>query len=118
MFKLVKDMLSSDFAGPAYLIHYLINKCNACCAHCFIFRKTISGCYLGKESSLEEIKKIAASFSPALCHVNLAGGRPFLRSDLVEIVNLYIREAKVCSIQITTNNSLSFKIRDDILRMF
>lgn len=117
MIKFIKNILSSNPKGPVYLIHFITNKCNAHCAHCFIFQKTAGNRYLGKELSLGEIKKISASLSPALYHVNLTGGEPFLRNDLVEIVNLYAQEAKVGSVQITTNGSLPLRIKDYVSQM-
>lgn len=110
MIKFIKNIFSLKPKGPAYLIHFITNQCNARCRHCFIFQKTIVNRYFGKELSLGEIKKMAVSLSPTLSHVNLTGGEPFLRNDLVNIVNLYAQEAKASSIQITTNGSLPFRI--------
>jgi len=115
MTKLAKNIFLPR--GPIFLVHFVTNRCNASCAHCFIFQKKISPRYLGEELTLEEIEKIVTSLSSSLVNASLTGGEPFLRSDLVKIVNLYAQKAGVKSINISTNASLPLKIRDSASQM-
>jgi len=115
MTKLAKNIFFPR--GPILLIHFVTNRCNASCAHCFIFQEKISSRYLGEELPLEKIEKVVTSLSSSLVNVSLTGGEPFLRNDLVEIVNFYAQKAGVNSINITTNASLPLKIKDLVSQM-
>jgi len=85
---------------PVTLIHYVANRCNARCPHCFIqfedprFKETFS---------LEEIRKTAAKMPSTLRNVNLTGGEPFLRNDLFEVAAAYLDRPSIQSLFITTN---------------
>ncbi len=115
MSKLAKNIFFPR--GPIFLVHFITNRCNASCAHCFIFQKKISPRYLGKELTLEEIERVVCSLSSSLINVSLTGGEPFLRNDLVKIVNLYAQKAGVKSINISTNGSLPLKIKESVWQM-
>ena len=115
MIKLARNLLFPK--GPIFLVHFVTNRCNANCAHCFIFSQKISPRFLGKELTLKEIEKGVSSLSSSLINVSLTGGEPFLRKDLVEIVNLYAQKAGLKSINISTNGSLPLKIRNSVKQM-
>jgi len=86
---------------PISLIHFVTNKCNARCKHCFIdfdHPDVFKG-----ELTLEEIEKLTKSFGKSLLNVNLTGGEPFLRRDFFEIVKMYFENAGIRSVYITTN---------------
>lgn len=117
MFKLIKNLFLPFPRNPIYLIHFVTNRCNARCLHCFVFQEKTNPRYLGKELSLDEIEKIATSLSFSLVNVSLTGGEPFLRNDLVKIVNLYAQKACVNSINIATNGSLPLRIKDSVSQM-
>lgn len=53
--------------------------------------------------TLAEIDHVTRTFGPALMNVNLTGGEPFLRGDLLDIVRCYYRNAGVRSVYITSN---------------
>ena len=89
---------------PVSLIHFLTNRCNARCSFCFIDfddPKTFS-----HELTLEEIDKLTKNLGKSLLNVNLTGGEPFARKDLVDIAKKYIINSTIQSIYITTNASL------------
>ena len=94
---------------PISLIHFITNKCNARCKHCFIDFKNPG--IFKNELSLEEIEKLSKTFGKSLFNINLTGGEPFLREDIFEIARLYFKNAKVNSIFITTNGMFTEKIR-------
>ena len=100
---------------PISLIHFVTNKCNARCKHCFIdfdHPDAFKG-----ELTLEEINKLTRSFGRSLLNVNLTGGEPFLRKDFFEIARLYFQNAGVRSIYITTNGMFT-KLTKDFLDKF
>ena len=94
---------------PISLVHFVTNRCNARCSFCFIDfddPKTFKG-----ELSLEEIEKLTKNLGKSLLNVNLTGGEPFARKDLIEIAKAYLKNSTIQSIYITTNASLPDRIK-------
>ena len=95
---------------PVSIVHFLTNRCNARCSFCFIDfddPKTFQG-----ELTLDEIDKLTKSFGKSLLNVNLTGGEPFARKDIIDIAKLYIKNSTVQSIYITTNASLPERVEE------
>ncbi len=86
---------------PISLIHFITNRCNARCKHCFIDFDHPD--IFKNELTLEEIKKLTKSFGKSLFNINITGGEPFLRRDIFEIVKAYFMNAGINSVYITTN---------------
>ena len=106
----MQKILGNDIA---YLIFHTTSRCNAFCNHCFVWENVeAAGKFsapdkpsLRDELSLDEINKISQGF-PYLLLVNLAGGEPFLRKDIVEIAKIFYKNNKVNFITIPTNGFL------------
>ena len=95
---------------PISVVHFLTNRCNARCSFCFIDfddPNTFKG-----ELTLEEIEKLTKSFGKSLLNVNLTGGEPFARKDIIDIAKLYILNSTIQSIYVTTNASLPDRIEN------
>ena len=95
---------------PVSVVHFLTNRCNARCSFCFIDfddPNTFKG-----ELTLEEIEKLTKSFGKSLLNVNLTGGEPFARKDIIDIAKLYILNSTIQSIYVTTNASLPDRIEN------
>jgi MoaA/NifB/PqqE/SkfB family radical SAM enzyme len=88
-------------SNPFYLIFYITSRCNARCDHCFNW-KLVEDSPNRKELTLKEIEKMAKNWGDMLI-VNLAGGEPYLRSDLPEIVALFKKYTGVEIIAIPSN---------------
>ena len=89
---------------PVSLVHFITNRCNARCSFCFIDfddPNTFKG-----ELSLDEIDRLTKTLGKSLLNVNLTGGEPFARKEIVDIAKLYIKNTSIQSIYITTNGSL------------
>jgi len=107
--RVVKNILI-DRKEPISLVHFVTNRCNARCSFCFIDfddPKTFS-----EELSLQEIDKLTKNLGKSLLNVNLTGGEPFARKDLVEIAKKYLTNSTIQSIYITTNASLPERIKN------
>ena len=93
---------------PSYLIFFITAKCNSRCRMCFYW-KNIEKFKKQKELTLEEIKKISKSFNH-LQYLTISGGEPFLRDDLSQIVQTFVKQNNAQFISIPTNGILSEKI--------
>ena len=95
---------------PVSIVHFLTNRCNARCSFCFIDfddPNTFKG-----ELTLHEIEKLTKNLGKSLLNVNLTGGEPFARKDIVDIAKLYIKNSTVQSMYITTNASLPDRVEN------
>ena len=95
---------------PVSIVHFLTNRCNARCSFCFIDfddPNTFKG-----ELTLHEIEKLTKNLGKSLLNVNLTGGEPFARKDIVDIAKLYIKNSTVQSMYITTNASLPERVEN------
>ncbi len=81
----------------------LTNRCNIACWYCFFYAKKAGYVY---EPTIEQIRymvRVAKNLKPVGCNaVQLTGGEPTLRDDLVEIVRA-IKEEGIDHVQLNTN---------------
>lgn len=86
---------------PISLVHFVTNRCNARCSFCFIDFDA-PGAFDG-EMTLAEIEQVTRSVGPQLQNVNLTGGEPFLRKEMLDIARLWFRNTQIQSIFVTSN---------------
>ena len=83
---------------PVSLVHFITNRCNARCSFCFIDfddPNTFKG-----ELSLDEINKLTKNLGESLLNVNLTGGEPFARKDIIDIAKIYLKNTTIQSMYI------------------
>ncbi|MFH1456759.1 MAG: radical SAM protein [Patescibacteria group bacterium] len=103
-------------AWPPYgLVFYVTNKCNSRCIMCFNWKLLNKN--LQNEMTLDEIDKFTKKLGK-LKSVGLGGGEPSLRSDLPEIVNLFVKNNKVALVFIPFNCLLPDIIEKQIKATF
>jgi len=88
-----------------YLIYFVTNRCNAKCKHCFYWNNLNKN----EELCLEEISKITTNLGRVQVLL-LSGGEPVLRSDLFEIISLFIRNNGTQVVSLPTNALLPERI--------
>lgn len=109
---------------PTYLFFTVTSRCNAFCDFCWNWRNVADAGKFSKpgapvkrdELSLDEIERLTKKL-PDMLVVNLFGGEPFLRSDLYEIMRLFIVNSRAKYISIPTNGYYSEKILEDISKI-
>ncbi|MBT1072501.1 radical SAM protein [Pelotalea chapellei] len=89
-----------------HLIIQVTDRCNMRCGHCFVTEGK------GAELSLENYRKLGME-AGRLFWLDIAGGEPFLRSDLAEIVSCF--KARV--VQVPTNGSLPEQVVEGVRRI-
>lgn len=88
-----------ELVRPRLLNFPVTDTCNARCIMCDIWKENASD-----DMSLEQIGKVLEQpFFQDLEHIGISGGEPFLRPDLVEIVETFSRLPKVKSLSITSH---------------
>lgn len=88
---------------PTFLVFQMTNNCNARCVMCNIWQKKSVG-----ELSTADIKKaLRSKLFKKLRWVNLTGGEPFLRKDIVEITEEFNRLPEMEGIAIPTNGFMT-----------
>lgn len=95
---------------PVSIVHFLTNRCNARCSFCFIDFDDPNT--FKNELTLKEIEKLTKNLGKSLLNVNLTGGEPFARKDIIDIAKLYISNSTIQSIYVTTNASLPDRIEN------
>ena len=95
---------------PVSLVHFVTNRCNARCSFCFIDFDNPNT--FKNELNLTEIDELTKNLGSSLLNVNLTGGEPFARKEIVEIAKLYIKNTTIQSIYVTTNASLPDRIEN------
>jgi len=93
---------------PVSIVHFLTNRCNARCSFCFIDFDDPNT--FKNELSITEIDELTQNLGKSLLNVNLTGGEPFARKDIIEIAKLYIKNTTIQSMYITTNASLPDRV--------
>ncbi|WP_114296174.1 radical SAM protein [Anaerobacterium chartisolvens] len=108
---MIRLFLNSYFLKrqPFSLIHFITNKCNASCSHCFIDFDNPE--MFKNELTLEEIERLSKKLGKSLFNINLTGGEPFLREDIFEIAQIYFRNTSIKSLFITTNGTYTSRIK-------
>ena len=112
------NLLTNNYVTKKYpisLVHFVTNRCNARCSFCFIDfddPKTFKG-----ELTVDEIRKMSVTFGNSLQNINLTGGEPFARKELDDISEIYIKNAKVQSLFITTNGSLPDRVENYLTKL-
>lgn len=96
--------------NPFFLVFYVTARCNAQCKMCYYW-ENIANNKNRKELTIDEIEKISKSIT-SLQQLTISGGEPFLRNELPEICNLFVKNSKAQFITIPTNGLLTDRIAD------
>lgn len=91
---------------PIYLIYYTTNKCNMRCKHCFYWEDINAKT---DELSIEELDKTTKNMGNLL-HLIISGGEPYLRQDIDQVVDVFVKNTKVGLISIPSNGYYTEKI--------
>ncbi len=96
----------------------LTNRCDLACWYCFFYAKKSGYVYEPSIDQIREMVRNARNLKPVGCNaVQLTGGEPTLREDLIEIIRV-IKEEGIDHIQLNTNglrlayeNDFAVKVR-------
>lgn len=100
-------------SGLYELIFFVTSRCNSNCRHCFN-RSNLNN--NTKDLSLKEINNLSRDL-PEIENLLLSGGEPFLRNDLVELINIFRVNNNIKTISIPTNGILTGKIVESCIKI-
>jgi MoaA/NifB/PqqE/SkfB family radical SAM enzyme len=90
---------------PIHLTFFVTRRCNSKCPFCFYLRSSDSAAGSGQELTLDEIRRISASFGNLLW-LAFSGGEIYLREDLVQIARVFYENNKPAIMLFPTNGLL------------
>lgn len=113
--KAFMKMATTYQRGKLFKLNFAVTyKCNSRCRMCNIWKRYIKNPQIVKEElAMEEISQIFKRFGK-LVWVSLTGGEPFLRDDLVDIVQFVRNRCQIKMLNITTNGFNSKLIEDRV----
>lgn len=84
--KLARSLVTKT--SPAYVQYYITARCNLACEQCNIIYADGDS----QEMNIHQIRRMAENFADiGVCMVLLIGGEPFVRRDLPEIIEAFVR---------------------------
>lgn len=98
---LLKTSLRIFRRGPYYLIIFITGRCNLRCEQCFYW-ENISNANSSLELDLTDYKNIAQSL-PNLIQLTVTGGEPFIRTEIADIIECFIKYSSTKFVTICTN---------------
>src|SRR5580692_4588721 len=112
----VKLALGKPFT-PGVLSILVTSVCDMRCHHCFFTDELDDAPRKKLQMKTAEIEKISETFGGNLGVLILAGGEPFTRKDLPEIVRAFYENNHLESVYITSNGQIQKRILPDVARM-
>lgn len=98
---------------PTYMVFEITQRCNSKCVMCNVWKGKDR-----KEFTIKEISKVFSNdFFNCLRWIDVTGGEPFLRADLIEIIKILNKLDSLEWITINTNGFLTQKITADIKKI-
>ncbi len=85
---------------PVQIINYVTARCNLRCEHCF-YKETLDAADPG-ELSLETLNQVTREIGPVLWY-SLAGGEPFIRKDLKDLIGIVQKNCRPKVLSFPTN---------------
>ena len=111
-----KLAIGQPFA-PILLNILVTSVCDMRCTHCFFTEELDDRPRKKLQMKTDEIEKIAETLGGNLGVLILAGGEPFTRKDLPEIVNSFYRHNKLDSVYLMSNGQIHPRIFPDVTRI-
>lgn len=99
--------------APKYFIFFVTSRCNASCDFCHFKYQIEDPVRKSQELTVEEIEQIAQAYGK-ISKLSFSGGEPFIRQDLPEIIDIFIRHCDPQIIDIPTNGSMPERIERTI----
>src|SRR6476646_9452739 len=117
IFKRYTSMLIGRPISPVFLNILVTSVCDMRCTHCFFTEELDDRPRKKLQMKADEIGRISETLGGNLGVLVLAGGEPFTRKDLPEIVRSFYENNKLDSVYLMSNGQIHQRIFPDVTRI-
>jgi MoaA/NifB/PqqE/SkfB family radical SAM enzyme len=117
IFKRYASILIGKPISPVFLNILVTSVCDMRCTHCFFTEELDDRPRKKLQMKADEIAKISETLGGNLGVLVLAGGEPFTRKDLPEIVRSFYENNKLDSVYLMSNGQIHPRIFPDVARI-
>lgn len=117
IFKRYASILIGKPISPIFLNILVTSVCDMRCTHCFFTEELDDRPRKKLQMKTDEIAKISETLGGNLGVLVLAGGEPFTRKDLPEIVRAFYENNKLDSVYLMSNGQIHQRIFPDVTRI-
>ena len=101
-YKTIVKSLNRVIKTPLYIILFVSNQCWLKCKHCWFNEKWKNEHLTQNKLTFEEYKLLSKSLKK-VSFMSFTGGEAFLRDDIVEIITMFLQNARISRYQIPTS---------------
>jgi len=117
IFKRYASIVVGRPISPVFLNILVTSVCDMRCTHCFFTEELDDRPRKKLQMKTDEIAKISETLGGNLGVLVLAGGEPFTRKDLPEIVKSFYENNKLDSVYLMSNGQIHPRIFPDVTRI-
>lgn len=117
IFKRYANLVTGKTMSPVFLNILVTSVCDMRCTHCFFTEELDDRPRKKLQMKADEIGKISETLGGNLGVLVLAGGEPFTRKDLPEIVKSFYDNNKLDSVYLMSNGQIHQRIFPDVTRI-
>jgi MoaA/NifB/PqqE/SkfB family radical SAM enzyme len=117
IFKRYANMVTGKTMSPVFLNILVTSVCDMRCTHCFFTEELDDRPRKKLQMTADELDKISGTLGGNLSVLVLAGGEPFTRKDLPEIVKSFYDNNKLESVYLMSNGQIHPRIFPDVTRI-
>ncbi len=117
IFKRYAGLITGRPMSPVFLNILVTSVCDMRCTHCFFTEELDDRPRKKLQMKTDEIAKISETLGGNLGVLVLAGGEPFTRKDLPEIVRAFYENNKLDSVYLMSNGQIHQRIFPDVTRI-
>ncbi|HYP49651.1 MAG TPA: radical SAM protein [Pyrinomonadaceae bacterium] len=117
IFKRYASILVGRPISPVFLNILVTSVCDMRCTHCFFTEELDDRNRKKLQMKADEIARISETLGGNLGVLVLAGGEPFTRKDLPEIVRAFYENNKLDSVYLMSNGQIHQRIFPDVTRI-
>src|SRR5215211_3756448 len=119
-FELIKrygKVLMGGVTSPVILNILITSVCDMRCVHCFFTEELDNKPRKKLQMTTENLARISETLGGALPILIIAGGEPFTRKDLPEVVRAFYKNNKLESVYLMSNGGIQQRIIPDVQRI-
>ena len=117
IFKRYASIAVGKQISPVFLNILVTSVCDMRCTHCFFTEELDDRPRKKLQMKADEIARISETLGGNLGVLGLAGGEPFTRKDLPEIVRAFYENNKLDSVYLMSNGQIHPRIFPDVTRI-